>query len=124
MLLTHVTVCYSGARLYLIRCVCIAYTTEQLETNAASLRELPGIEKRKRQHNKKEAIKLLGKDIAALRKRGYTLEQVSEVQRGKGLDITERTLRNYLQQRKRPVKKAPVIREPPPRRPGSQARVI
>ena len=29
------------------------YTTEQLETNAASLRELPDIEKRKRQHNKK-----------------------------------------------------------------------
>jgi lambda repressor-like predicted transcriptional regulator len=74
---------------------------------------LPDIEKRKRQHNKKEAIKLLGKDIAALRKRGYTLEQVSEVLRGKGLDIAERTLRNYLQQRKRPVKKASVIQGPP-----------
>ena len=35
-----------------------------------------------------------------MRKRGYTLEQVSEVLRGKGLDITERTLRNYLQRRK------------------------
>ena len=54
-----------------------------------------------------------------MRKRGYTLEQESEVLRGKGLDITERTLRNYLQQRKRPV-----IQEPPPRRPKSQARVI
>ena len=123
-MLTHVTVCYGDTCLYLIRSVGIAYATGQLETNAASLRELPDIEKRKRQHKKKEAIKLLGKDIAALRKRGYTLEQVSEVLRGKGLDITERTLRNYLQQRKRPVKKAPVIQEPPPRRPKSQARVI
>ena len=59
-----------------------------------------------------------------MRKRGYTLEQVSEVLRGKGLDITERTLRNYLQQRKRPVKKVPVIQEPPPRRPKSQVMVI
>ena len=92
MLLTHVTVCYIDTCLYLIRSVGIAYATEQLETNAASLRELPDIEKRKRQHNKKEAIKLLGKDIAALRKR--------------------------------PVKKAPLIQEPPPRRPKSQARVI
>ena len=124
MLLTHVTVCYIDTCLYLIRSVGIAYATEQFETNAVSLRELPDIEKRKRQHNKKEAIKLLGKDIAALRKRGYALEQVSEVLRGKGLDITERPLRNYLQQRKRPVKKAPLIQEPPPRRPKSQARVI
>ena len=42
----------------------MAYTTKQLETNAASLHELLDIEKRKRQHNKEEAIKLLVKDIA------------------------------------------------------------
>lgn len=83
----------------------MAYTTEQLEGISASLRNLPEIERRKRQHNKKEAIKVLAKDIASLRKRGYTLEQVSEALRGEGLDITERTLRNYLQQHKRPRKK-------------------
>ena len=49
----HVIVCYNDTCLYLIRSVGMDYTTEQLETNAASLRELPDIEKRKRQHNKK-----------------------------------------------------------------------
>ena len=97
----------------------MAYTTEQIEKIGANMGELPEMEKRKRQHNKKEAIKLLAKDIASLRKRGYTLEHVADVLRGEGLDITERTLRNYLLQHKRPAKKAPakkepVIKEPPP----------
>ena len=42
----HVIVCYNDAYLYLIRSVGMAYTTEQIETNVASLRELPDIEKR------------------------------------------------------------------------------
>ena len=100
----------------------MAYTTEQLEGISASLRKLPAIEKRKRQHNKKEAIKLLVKDIASLRRRGYTLEQVSEALRGEGLDITERTLRNYLQQAK-PSKKAPAkkLGDAPANRVNTQA---
>ena len=53
MLLTHVTVCYGDTCLCLIRSVGIAYATGQFETNVASLRELPDIEKRKRQHKKK-----------------------------------------------------------------------
>ena len=101
-MLTYVIVCYIDTCLCLIRSVGIAYATEQLETNAASLRELPDIEKRKRQRNKKEAIKLLGKDVAALRKRSQLLE--------KGAGDT--------------VKKVPVIQEPPPRRPKSQVMVI
>ena len=83
----------------------MAYTTEQLETIGAKLRKLPDINKKKRQHNKKEAIRELARDIRSMRKRGYTLEQVAEALRGEGLDITELTLRNYLQQTKRPSKK-------------------
>ena len=97
----------------------MGYTTEQLESIEVKMYELPKIERRKQQHNKKEAIKVLVRAIASLRKRGYTLEHVADFLRGEGLDITERTLRNYLQQHKRPAKKAPakkapVIKEPPP----------
>ena len=94
----------------------MAYTTEQLETITVKMDELPKIERRKQHHNKKEAIKVLARAIASLRKRGYTLEHVADFLRGEGLDITERTLRNYLLQHKRPVKKAPVIKEPPPQK--------
>ena len=82
------------------------YTTEQLETISSKLGELPAVEKRKRQHNKKDAIRLLARDIASLRTRGYTLGQIAEILTRESLEITERTLRNYLQQLKRPVKKA------------------
>ena len=97
----------------------MGYTTEQLESIEVKMYELPKIERRKQQHNKKEAIKVLVRAIASLRKRGYTLEHVADFLRGEDLDITERTLRNYLQQHKRPAKKAPakkapVIKEPPP----------
>ena len=92
----------------------MAYTTEQLETISRKLGELPRIERRKRQHNKKEAVKLLKRDIDSLRARGYTLGQIAEVFRRLGLDITERTLRNYLQQLKRPVKKTPAIQKSAP----------
>ena len=103
----------------------MGYTKEKLDGMSASLGKFPAIENRKRQYNKKEAIKLLAKDIASLRKRGYTLEQVAEALRGVGLDITERTLRNYLQQHKRPGKKtsarkAPAAKqEPAPQTAGS-----
>lgn len=91
----------------------MVYTTEQIEGIGAGLRELPELDKKKRQHNKKEAIRLLAKDIAALRRRGYTLEQIAESLRGLGLDITERTLRNYLQQHKRPAPKKASVKKAP-----------
>ena len=96
-----------------------AYTTERLETISGNLNELPNIERQQRRHNKKEAIKLLARDIASLRRRGYTLEQIAEILRGEGLEITERTLRNYLQQMKRPVKKAPTRQKSAPQKTAS-----
>lgn len=83
------------------------YTNEQLEAIAAKLRDMPPVEKKKQEHSKQEAVKVLSKEIAALQKRGYTLEQISETLKGEGLSIGTPTLKSYLQ-RAKPVRKAPV----------------
>jgi methionine synthase II (cobalamin-independent) len=82
------------------------YTTEQLETIASKLRDMPPVEKKKQEHSKQEAVRLLSKEIAILQKRGYTLDQISEALKGEGLDIATPTLKSYLQRAKtRPAKK-------------------
>ena len=94
------------------------YTTEQLEAIAAKLREMPPVENKKQEHSKQEAVRILSKEIAALQKRGYTLDQISETLRGEGLSIATPTLKSYLQ-RAKPAKKAPAQAPgdtPPPRR--------
>jgi hypothetical protein len=83
------------------------YTTEQLEAIAAKLRDMPPVEKKKQEHSKQEAVRMISKEIASLQKRGYTLDQISETLRGEGLSIATPTLKSYLQ-RAKPVKKAPV----------------
>ena len=80
------------------------YTAEQLETIAAKLRQMPPAEKKKRDFSRQEAVKILAKEIAALQRRGYSLEQISESLRGEGLDVATPTLKNYLQ-RSKPAKK-------------------
>lgn len=80
------------------------YTTEQLVAIAAKLREMPPVEKKKQVYSKQEAVKLLSKEIALLKKRGYTLDQISETLRGEGLSIATPTLKSYLQ-RAKPAKK-------------------
>jgi methionine synthase II (cobalamin-independent) len=82
------------------------YTTEQLEAIAAKLRDMPPVEKKKHEHSKQEAVRILAKEIGALQKRGYTLDQISETLRGEGLSIATPTLKSYLQ-RAKPAKKAP-----------------
>jgi len=79
----------------------MAYTTEQLEGIAAKLREMPPVEKKKQVHSKAEAVRFLGKEIAALQKRGYSLDQIAESLRGEGLDIATPTLKSYLQRAKK-----------------------
>mgnify|MGYP003384665101 CR=1 FL=1 len=94
------------------------YTTEQLEDIAAKLREMPLIEKKKQEHSKQEAVKLLSKEIALMQKRGYTLDQISEALRGEGLAVATPTLKSYLQRAKPASKKQPVQSQedtPPPR---------
>ncbi|MBD3816325.1 MAG: protein mobC [Halothiobacillus sp.] len=82
------------------------YTTEQLEAIAAKLREMPPVEKKKQAHSKQEAVRILSKEIMALQRRGYTLDQISETLRGEGLSIATPTLKSYLQRAKQ-AKKAP-----------------
>lgn len=79
-------------------------TTEQLEAIAAKLREMPPVEKKKQEHSKQDAVRILSKEIALLQKRGYTLDQISETLRGEGLSIATPTLKSYLQ-RAKPAKK-------------------
>jgi hypothetical protein len=76
-------------------------TVEQVETIAAKLRALPPVENRKRVVSKQESIRMLIGEIAALRERGYTLEQVAELLTADHLEIGAPTLKSYLQ-RSRP----------------------
>jgi methionine synthase II (cobalamin-independent) len=82
------------------------YTTEQLTTIAAKLRDMPAIEKPKQELSKQAAVAVLAREITSLRKRGYTLVQVAEALRGEGLDIATPTLKNYLQRTKPTPKNA------------------
>jgi hypothetical protein len=75
----------------------MGYSNEKLEAIAAKLKTMPVIEKKKQEHSKQDAIKVLAKEIAVLQKRGYTLDQIAETLRGEGLDITTPTLKSYLQ---------------------------
>lgn len=84
------------------------YTTEQIEAIASKLREMPPVEKKKQKHSKQEAVRVLSKEIAALQKRGYTLDQISETLRGECISIATPTLKSYLQRAKQ-AKKAPVL---------------
>jgi len=104
------------------------YTTEQLEAIAAKLRDMPPVEKKKQEHSKQEAVRILAKEITALQKRGYTLDQISETLRGEGLSIATPTLKSYLQ-RAKPAKKAPVqapgdTPPPPPPPPSAVKKTV
>jgi len=81
-------------------------TVEQVETIAAKLRELPPIENKKRVVSKQESIRMLTGEIAALRERGYTLEQVAELLTADHLEIGAPTLKSYLQRSQSDSKKA------------------
>ena len=75
----------------------MGYSNEKLGEIAAKLKTMPAIEKKKQEHSKQDAVKVLAKEITALQKRGYTLDQIAETLRGEGLDITTPTLKSYLQ---------------------------
>lgn len=93
------------------------YTNEQIESMAAKLRDMPPVEKKKQEHSKQEAVKILSKEIASMQKRGYTLDQISEALRGEGLAVATPTLKSYLQRAKPASKKTPAqapLDTPPP----------
>ena len=67
---------------------------EELAGVATRLRDLPVKEKK---HSKQDAVLLLSGEIADLKQRGYSLEQIAEALSVSGLPISTPTLKNYLQ---------------------------
>src|SRR5580704_9437913 len=85
----------------------MSYTFEKAEEMARALRTLPAMDESKRRLSKQAVVKHLVAEIAALQKRGYTIEQVVESLQGVGFTITTPTLKSYLQRaRAKPVKNA------------------
>ena len=80
----------------------MAITIEQVERIAEKLRALPPIENKKRVVSKQESIKMLTGEIAGLRERGYTLEQIAELLTADQLEIGAPTLKSYLQRSTKP----------------------
>ena len=89
----------------------MAITVEQVERIAEKLRALPPIENKKRVVSKQESIKMLTSEIAGLRERGYTLEQIAELLTADQLEIGAPTLKSYLQRTKPSSKKPSVKRK-------------
>ena len=81
------------------------FSKEELAAVAGRLKELPGKDDA-RKHTKRAAIAMLSREIAELKRRGYTLEQVAEALNGSGLPITTPTLKNYLHRQRRTARKS------------------
>ena len=84
-------------------------TMKAVEDIRKALKEAPPPDPAKRQMTKQEAVAELREEIIALRDKGHTLEDIAELLKGGGLDITPPTLKGYLQRSKRgpkPVRKA------------------
>jgi hypothetical protein len=96
------------------------FSKEELATVAGRLRELPGKDDA-RKHTKRAAIAMLSCEIAELKRRGYTLEQIAEALSGSGLPISTPTLKNYLHRTRRSAGKPSGSRQVNARRaPGKQ----
>jgi hypothetical protein len=71
-------------------------TRERVTAIAAALRQLPEREAGTRTVSKQETVKLLSKEIKALRQRGYSLRDIAEILSGQGVSFTPATLSNFL----------------------------
>ena len=71
-------------------------TRGMVEAIAAKLRDLPSPEARTRAVTKREAIRLLRKEIRSLQQRGYTIAQIAELLSAEGVSFTAPTLSNLL----------------------------
>jgi len=78
----------------------LKFTTEQIEAMRSKLKDLPAIEKVKKEHSKAETVRMLSREIGTLQKRGYSLEQIAEYLKGEGMDIGTPTLKSYMQRSK------------------------
>jgi hypothetical protein len=83
----------------------IEYTVESANWLIEELRAIPPKDPAKRKLDKQGMVKLLAGELIALQQRGYTIEEVAESLRGRGLGITTPTLKNYLQRAKSKTEK-------------------
>ena len=83
----------------------IDYTVEGANRLVEELKALPPKDPAKRKLDKQGMVSLLAGEIIALQQRGYTIEEVAESLRGRGLAITTPTLKNYLQRAKSKTEK-------------------
>ena len=100
------------------------FTTEQIESVRAKLKDLPAIEKIKKEYNKSETIKMLSREINTLQKRGYSLDQISDYLRGEGLEIGTPTLRSYMQRAMGGKQKVQDKKDTPPPSPQTQRKEV
>jgi hypothetical protein len=77
------------------------YTLETARRLVDELHAIPPKDPSKRRLDKQAMVKELADEIIALQQRGYTIEEVAESLRERGLEITTPTLKNYLQRVKR-----------------------
>jgi DNA-binding transcriptional MerR regulator len=78
----------------------MAIQLDTIEALRAKMKEAPEVAKEKRQVSKQEAIRELKRDIEAMQKRGYTLEDIAKFLSDGGVQITTPTLKSYLQRTK------------------------
>jgi len=85
----------------------MAIKIETIEALKEKIKNAPEIEKEKKTVSKQEAIKELRRDIEALQKKGYSLEEIAKFMSDGGLPITTPTLKSYLQRTKATKPKPP-----------------
>ena len=90
------------------------FTLESTTRLAEELRAIPPKDPAKRRLDKQAVVSAIKQEIVALQQRGYTIEEVAEMLRGRGFEITTPTLKNYLQRAKSLDEKG----RKPPRPPG------
>lgn len=78
----------------------MAIQLDTIEALKAKMKEAPEVSKEKRHVSKQEAIRELKRDIDAMQKRGYTLDDIAKFLSDGGLQITTPTLKSYLQRSK------------------------
>lgn len=99
------------------------FAPDFIDRVAKAIREAPPIDRSKRRLNKQETIARLRQPLDALRKRGYSLEEMAATLNKAGeegdLHITPATLKNYLQRRKRGTR--PADHRPQPEQVGRES---
>lgn len=72
-------------------------TVDTIERAKKAMLELPEKAPEQRSVTSREAVAAMKKEILALQKRGYTLEEIAACMSGVGVHIASHTLRAYMQ---------------------------